>query len=94
LFSGAFDGLSAIWEISANRAESSRSKNVGWLRGGPQKKIKSVCYLPSLRQVITGLESGWVALWDTATGKLIRMLTISHVSYQLVAVFLICIGDE
>jgi WD40 repeat protein len=73
LFSGAFDGLAAIWEIGATSSESSRSKNVAWLKGGSTKKIKSICYLPSTRQVITGLETGWLAIWDTESGKLLRI---------------------
>lgn len=48
--SGAFDCLTGIWSVGAAN-ETSRSRSVGWLRGGPPQKVKAVCYAQNTSQV-------------------------------------------
>jgi WD40 repeat protein len=77
LFSGAADYNVGIWTIHTNNtdkfnnSEISRSRIVGWLKNGPQKGVKAVAYLHSLRQVVTGLDGGKVGVWNVNSGKLL-----------------------
>lgn len=71
LFSGGGDCTTGIWSIHPSASqETSRSRSAGWMAAGPQKKVKSVIYCPSLRQVVTGVEGGWFCVWHTSNGKL------------------------
>lgn len=73
LFSSGFDGISGVWSIPPNPKDVTRSRSIGWLSGGPAQKIKSITYYPAAKQVLTGLESGGICIWDTDSGKLLRM---------------------
>jgi len=70
LFSGGFDAMAGIWSISPAK-ETHRSRSVAWLSGGPAHKIKSIIFLNSEWQVLTGFENGFIGLWDALTGKLL-----------------------
>ena len=37
---------------------------------GPSKQITSVVYCNALREVVTGVEGGWLCVWNTFTGRL------------------------
>lgn len=67
LFSGGFDNQTGIWDIQDN---VSRSRSVGWLAGGPPKKVKSVQFCSNMNIVVTGCDDGVMAIWNTTGGLL------------------------
>ena len=72
LFSGSYDFRVGIWSIheGTTASEVGRSRLNGMMSQGPQKAIKAVVYARALREVITGVEGGWLCVWNTVTGKL------------------------
>lgn len=67
LFSGGFDNQTGIWDIPDS---ITRSRSVGWLSGGPPKKVKSVLFCANMNIVVTGCDDGLMAIWNTAGGLL------------------------
>jgi len=78
LFSGAFDAKCGIFSIPLNK-DLPRARSVGWLKGGPKHKVKSVHYCDSIHQVAVGYDNGVVAFFDTASA-LIQLVWKAHES--------------
>ena len=82
MFSGGFDAQVAIWSVPAGARDLMRARVVGYLKGGPNKKVKSVCYCPSTEQVCAGHEGGRISVWHARTGKLINVF-VAHTVYDV-----------
>jgi WD40 repeat protein len=74
LFSGGFDNSVMIWKIGTRGDESSESKRVGILRGGPPSKIKAVNFSSKRRQVFAGHQNGALTVWNTRDGSVLNVI--------------------
>ena len=72
LFSGSHDYRVGVWAIQPGKStvEASRSHLNGMMALGPSKQIKAVVYCPALKEVVTGVDSGWLCVWNTETGRI------------------------
>ena len=72
LFSGSYDYRIGVWAIQPGKSavEASRSHLNGMMALGPSKQIKAIVYCLALREVVTGVEGGWLCVWNTDTGRI------------------------
>jgi len=72
LFSGSYDHHVGVWTIQPGKSavEASRSHLNGMMSLGPSKQIKAVIYCPALREVVTGVEGGWLCVWNVDNGRI------------------------
>lgn len=69
LISGSHDHSIRIWKGGA-----SGYKSVALITGGPSSKIKSLTFLPNVRQLISGHENGALAFWNVSKGTLVNVI--------------------
>ena len=72
LFSGSYDYRVGVWAIQPGKSavEASRSHLNGMMALGPSKQIRAVVYCLALGEVVTGVEAGWLCVWNTDTGRI------------------------
>ena len=72
LFSGSTDYRIGVWAIQPGKSavEASRSHLNGMMTLGPSKAVRAVVYCLALREVVTGVEGGWLCVWNTDSGRI------------------------